>query len=59
IQSMLAELGQVTLPFNATEGYGSGNVPDGGANLRKHAREAVSNALGFIYTTPFVFAEGQ
>ncbi|NND82579.1 MAG: hypothetical protein HKN50_09140 [Gammaproteobacteria bacterium] len=59
IQSILTQLGSVTLPLEATEGLGSGNVPDGGANMRKHARERVSSALGFIYTTPFVFAEGR
>lgn len=63
IQDVLNQLGQVTIPLLATEGWryqsGQGLVPDGGANLRKHARERVSSALGFIFTTPFVFAEGQ
>ena len=52
-QDVLAQLGQFTLPFNATSGANNG------ANLREHALERVSNALGFIFTTPFVFAEGQ
>ncbi|MEM7359938.1 MAG: hypothetical protein AAF431_12630 [Pseudomonadota bacterium] len=63
IQNVLNQLGQVRIPLMATEGWryqsGQGLVPDGGANLRKHARERVSSALGFIFTTPFVFAEGQ
>ncbi|MFT6406759.1 MAG: hypothetical protein ACJAQ6_000169 [Arenicella sp.] len=53
IQDILSQLGQVTLNFNETEGFNRG------ANVRKHARERVSSALGFIFTTPFVFAEGQ
>lgn len=53
IQDVLAQLGQVTLNFDETEGF------NGGANVRKHVRERVSSALGFIFTTPFVFAEGQ
>lgn len=53
IQDVMSQLGEFTLPFNATTGA------NGGANLRKHARERVNNALGFIFTTPFIFAEGQ
>jgi hypothetical protein len=53
IQDVLTQLGQVTLNFDETEGF------NGGANVRKHTRERVSSALGFIFTTPFVFAEGQ
>jgi hypothetical protein len=47
IQTLLTELGNMTLPLNATE-----------SGLRRHARERVGSALGFIFTTPFVFAEG-
>ncbi len=54
IQGVLDELGSMTLPLNAS---GPGHY-NNGANLRRHARERVSSALGFIFTTPFVFAEG-
>ena len=53
IQGILQDLGGITLPFNANTGA------NGGADLREHARERVNNALGFIFTTPFVFAESQ
>jgi len=69
IQNILDQLGQVRLRLTETEGFDwietppdSGDyqlLPDGGAEVRSHARIAVSNALGFIYTTPFVFAEGE
>ena len=67
IQNILDQLGQVTLRFNQTQGSDylrneQGDIellPDGGATVRKHANEAVNNALGFIFTTPFIFAEGQ
>jgi len=67
IQAVLTQLGQVTLRFNATQGFDYFEVrpddyellPDGGASIRKHANEAVNNALGFIFATPFIFAEGQ
>jgi len=67
IQNILSQLGQVTLRFNATQGYDyfrntEGNYvlrPDGGASVRKHANEAINNALGFIFSTPFIFAEGN
>ncbi len=52
-QNVLSQLGQVTLPLNTTEGINSG------LNQRIHARERINSALGFIYTTPFVFAEGE
>ena len=52
-QAVLNQLGQVTLPLNATTGH------EAGATLRKHARERVTAALNFIFTTPFVFAEAQ
>ncbi|RBP53744.1 DUF1800 family protein [Arenicella xantha] len=52
-QDLLSQLGNMTLPLETTDGS------NGGAELRKHARERISNALGFIFTTPFVFAEGQ
>lgn len=54
MQGILNDLGNQTLPLTVS---GSEHNDDG-ADLRKHARERVSNALGFIYTTPFVFAEG-
>jgi len=53
IQGILTDLGNITLPLNANTGA------NGGADLREHARERVNSALGFIFTTPFVFAEGQ
>jgi hypothetical protein len=53
IQGILADLANVTLPLNTITGA------NGGADLREHARERVNSALGFIFTTPFVFAEGQ
>jgi hypothetical protein len=67
IQEVLTQLGQVKIRLNATQGFtyerqenGSySRVADGGANVRKHARERVNSALGFIFTTPFIFAEGQ
>jgi len=53
IQGVLTDLGNQTLPLNATSGA------DDGAVLRKHARERINSALGFIFTTPFIFAEGE
>ena len=55
IQAILAELGNQTIPLNVS----GSQHDDNGARLRKHARERVSSALGFIFTTPFIFAEGQ
>jgi hypothetical protein len=64
IQAVLAELGNRTLPFNATSGLARDYeqdifYEDGGARIRMHALERVSYALNFIFTTPFVFAEGE
>ncbi|MFT5572866.1 MAG: hypothetical protein ACI9FR_001790 [Cryomorphaceae bacterium] len=56
IQDVLNQLGQVKIRLNATESY---SLEDAGATVRKHARERVNSALGFIFTTPFIFAEGQ
>ena len=53
VQNVLSQLAGFTLPLEATTGT------NGGADLRRHARERVSFALGFIFTTPFIFAEGQ
>lgn len=53
IQSVLSVLGNQTLALNATSGA------NGGENVRRHARERINSALGFIFTTPFVFAEGE
>jgi hypothetical protein len=53
IQDILDQLGNVSLRFSETEGY------ENGANVRKHARERVNSALGFIFATPFVFAEAD
>ena len=53
LQNVLSQLANFTLPLNATTGS------NGGADVRKYARERVSFALGFIFTTPFIFAEGQ
>ena len=52
IQSLLTEMGNTTLPLNA-QGETNSSI------LRQRARERVNNALGFIFTTPFVFAEGE
>lgn len=66
IQSVLSQLGSVELRLNATTGYDyikidgvNTKVPDGGANLRRHELERINSALAFIFTTPFIFAEGQ
>lgn len=53
IQNILAQLGQVTLDFDTTNGSNNG------ADVRRHTRERVNGALGFIFTTPFVFVEAQ
>jgi len=53
ILSILDVLGNQTLPLNATTGS------NGGENIRRHARERINSAMSFIFTTPFVFAEGQ
>lgn len=52
IQNLMNQMGNATLPLNASGQSNSSNV-------RERARERVSNALGFIFTTPFIFAEGQ
>jgi len=64
IQAVLTDLGNRTLPFNATQGLARDYdrdifYDDGGARIRMHALERVSYALNFIFTTPFVFAEGE
>lgn len=51
-QLMLNQMAITTLPLNAT---GESNS----AIIRERARQRINNALGFIYTTPFIFAEGQ
>lgn len=55
MQEILTLLGNETLQLNASGSQHSNS----GADLRKNARERVSTALGFIFTTPFIFAEGQ
>ena len=55
IQEVLSELGNLTIQLNAS---GAEHLDDG-SHLRHNARGRVSSALGFIFTTPFVFAEGQ
>lgn len=52
IQSLLNDLGNQTLPLNSS---GQSNSE----NLRRNALGRVNTALGFVFTTPFVFAEGQ
>jgi hypothetical protein len=52
-QNLLTQLGSMTLPLQATTGS------NGGDDVREHTLERINNALGFIFTTPFVFAEGQ
>lgn len=48
IQSLLTQMGEATLPLLSDNSI-----------LRQRARERVNNTLGFIFTTPFVFAEGE
>jgi len=55
IQAILTELGNEIIPLNAS---GPSHANDG-ANLRRNTRARISSALGFIFTTPFVFAGGQ
>jgi hypothetical protein len=52
-QNLLSQLSEITLPLEATTGSNNGG------DLREHTLERINNALGFIFTTPFVFAEGQ
>lgn len=52
IQTLLTELGNQTLPL-LSEGETYSH------ELRERALRRVNNALGFIFNTPFVFAEGQ
>lgn len=53
IQSVLTQLGEQELRFSETQGFENGD------DVRKHARERVNSALGFIFTTPFVFVEAR
>jgi len=52
IQNLLSELGQQTLAINSTG-------QDNSINLRRNALGRINTALGFVFATPFVFAEGQ
>jgi len=52
IQGLLTELGNQTLPLTSS---GQSNSD----NLRRYALGRVNTTLGFVFTTPFVFAEGQ
>ena len=53
IQSILSDLGSSTLPLN-------GDVStEEGKKIRRYALRRIDSALDFIFTTPFVFAEGQ
>lgn len=65
-QDVLNQLGEVELRLFATEGYDYQRidgvwtrVADGGARLRRQELERINSALGFIFSTPFIFAEGQ
>jgi hypothetical protein len=51
-QSILSQLAETTIDLEASNGSNSG------ADVRENARQRVSTALGFIFTTPYVFAEG-
>jgi len=53
IQSILTELGSSTIPLNEP----IDNERD--ENYRRYALQRVDNALDFIFTTPFIFAEGS
>ena len=53
IQSILSDLGSSTLPL-------TGDVStEEGKKIRRFALSRIDNALDFIFSTPFVFAEGQ
>jgi len=52
IQNLLTELGNQTLPLTSS---GQSNSD----SLRRYALGRVNTTLGFVFTTPFVFAEGQ
>lgn len=47
IQSLLTEMGQRTFDFNSND------------RVREFSLERINVGLGFIFTTPFIFAEGQ
>ena len=47
IQSLLTQMGQRTFDFDSND------------RVREHSLERVNVGLGFIFTTPFVFAEAQ
>ena len=51
-QDLLDQLADRTIDLQATTGSNAG------ADVRENARQRVSTALGFIFTTPYVFAEG-
>ncbi len=53
IQQLLNELGETTLPIVTTSGANAGY------DLREHARQRINAAVGFIFTTPYVFAEAN
>ena len=53
IQSILSQLGQVTIPLNEDASS------EAGKTIRRYALERIDTALDFIFTTPFVFAEGE
>lgn len=53
LQSILTQLGNATLPL--TQSIDT----DRDKGLRQHALERIDNALDFIFTTPFIFAEGS
>ena len=53
IQSILTQLGQVTIPLNDDISTESGK------EIREYALDRVDTALDFIFATPFVFSEGR
>lgn len=62
IQSILSLLGDVRLEIEAGLPVGQTPVNDTQAleqSLRLNTLERINSALGFIFNTPFIFAEGQ
>nr|MBX2849879.1 hypothetical protein [Acidiferrobacterales bacterium] len=53
IQSILTVLGDLTIPISDEVNT------ENGKNIRRYALRRIDSALDFIFTTPFVFAEGQ
>ena len=62
IQTVLDLLGNIRLEIEGGQPIGATGLSDEQElqrNLRLHTLERINAALGFIYTTPFIFAEGE